>query len=265
MTTPRRGTEENLHKGHRLRLKARFLRDNIDHFEEHTALELLLFYAIPYKDTNELAHRLIDRFGSVRGVLEADFEQLCEMDGMGAHTAILLRLVPELTRVYLGTKHESMPVCDDVEKLGRLLVAVYRGSSSESVHLTLLDNSYRVIRVEKLHDGSVNSVAIDNRHLAQLAMSCGAAMVVLSHNHPSGIPIPSDEDMFTTQRIASMFELLGITMLEHIIVVGDQYMPVMHDRFGMRRNFPDCSMLMGENDLRSFYSCIDHRQGEWHK
>ena len=257
--------EKNLHKGHRSRLKARFLRENIDHFDEHTALELLLFYAIPYKDTNELAHRLIERFGSVSGVLEADHDSLVAVDGMGEHAATLLRLVPGLMRVYFNGKKEDMPVCDNVEKLGRMLVATYRGSSSESVHLTLLDSSYRVIRVEKIHDGSVNSVAVDNRRLAQLAISLGAAMVVLSHNHPRGIPIPSDEDMFTTQRIASMFELLGITMLEHIIVVGEQYMPVMHDRFGMRRSFPDCSVLRGEGDLRAFYSCIDHRQGEWHK
>ena len=265
MTSSLSNSKENLHKGHRSRLKARFLRENIDHFDEHNALELLLFYAIPYRDTNELAHRLIARFGSVSRVLEADYESLVAVDGMGEHAATLIRLIHEFTRVYLGSKRADMPVCDNVEKLGRMLVATYRGSSSESVHLTLLDNSYRVIRVEKLHDGSVNSVAIDNRRLAQLAISCGAAMVVLSHNHPSGIPIPSDEDMFTTQRVASMFELLGITMLEHIIVVGDQYMPVMHDRFGMRRKFPDCSVLMDGQDLRDFYSCIDHRQGEWHK
>ena len=257
--------EENLHKGHRARLKARFLRENIDNFDDHTALELLLFYAIPYRDTNELAHRLIAGFGSVSRVLEADVEALTEIDGIGEHTATLIRLVAEMSRVHLTERNTDMPVCDNVEKLGRMLVANYRGSSAESVHLTLLDSSYRVIRVEKIHDGSVNSVAVDNRRLARLAMYHGASMVVLSHNHPSGIPIPSDEDMFTTQRIASMFEMLGITMLEHIIVVGEQYMPVMHDRFGVRRKLPDASVLRVECDLRDFYSCIQHRQGEWHR
>ena len=265
MNNSHKTIEQNLHKGHRTRLKERFLRENIDHFEEHTALELLLFYAIPYKDTNELAHRLIARFGSIAEVMSASVEQLIEVEGMGEHAATLLRLLPEFARVYLRDGREDMPVCDNVEKLGRMLVGIYKGISAESVHLTLLDSRYRVIRVEKIHDGSVNSVAVDNRHLAQLAMTHRAAMVVLSHNHPSGIPIPSDEDMFTTHRISSMFELLGITMLEHIIVVGEQYMPVMHDRFGMRRKFPDSSVLMGERGLREFYSTIEHKQGEWHR
>ena len=100
----------NLHEGHRQRLKERFLREGLDHFEPHTVLELLLFYAVPQRDTNELAHRLIARFGSLDAVFDAAFDELCAVEGIGRNTATLLKLVPDLTRRYpVSYTHLTLP------------------------------------------------------------------------------------------------------------------------------------------------------------
>ena len=245
--------EENIHRGHRQRLRARFLREDIDHFDEHTIIELLLFFGIPYKDTNAIAHALLDRFGSVSGVLDARYEQLLTVDGVGENAATLIKLIPSLARVYLSQKDDVTGAMDNVEKLGRMLVSRYRGVNVETVYLLLLDNAYRMISMEKVHEGSVNSAQISMRRLAELALVNNAAMVVLAHNHPSGLPIPSSEDIHTTASLSLMFDQIGAPMLEHIVVAGEGYTPIIYDQLGEKRLMPDASVLSTRVDLAAFY------------
>ena len=112
----------NLHEGHRQRLKERFLREGLDHFEPHTVLELLLFYAVPQRDTNELAHRLIARFGSLDAVFDAAFDELCAVEGIGRNTATLLKLVPDLTRRYLDSADHEQVLLTSVQAIGDFCV-----------------------------------------------------------------------------------------------------------------------------------------------
>ena len=245
--------KDNIHRGHRQRLKARFLREGIDGFDEHTMVELLLFFGMPYKDTNNIAHALIERFGSLSGVLDARYEQLLSVEGVGENVATLIKLSPAVSRVYLSQKENVTGALDNIEKLGRMLVSRYRGVSVETVYLMLLDNAFRLISIEKVYEGSVNSAQISSRRLAEMALLNNAAMVVLSHNHPGGIAIPSTDDINTTGMLSNMFDSIGAPMLEHVLVAGESFTPIIYDHLGEKRLLPDASVLSTRVDLGEFY------------
>ena len=215
-----------MHENHRERVKNRFLSEGLDHFDAHNVLELLLFYSIPQKDTNEIAHLLIDRFGSLSAVLDAPFEDLIGTPGIKEHSALLLKLIPALSRRYAMEKNSKAGCLTSMDKIGSFLVDRYVGITDETVFLLLLDNKFRPIECVKVHEGSVNSSAITLRKLVETALFKRASMVVLSHNHPGGMPIPSSDDIFTTREVAKAFELLEIKFLGHILVAGDKFINI---------------------------------------
>lgn len=217
-----------MHENHRDRVKNRFLKEGLDHFDPHNVLELLLFYSIPQKDTNELAHTLIERFGSLAGVFDAAFQDLISVPGIKEHSATLIKMIPALSRRYLSEKHDCGEALSDIDKIGRYLVNRYIGINVETVYLLLLDNKFGVIDFVKIHEGSVNSSAITMRRLVETALFKRASMAVLAHNHPSGVAIPSGDDLFTTREAKRAFDLLEINLLAHIIVAGDSYVDVMN-------------------------------------
>jgi len=212
-----------MHDNHRERIKARFLAEGLDSFEEHNKLELLLFYVIPRKDTNETAHRLIEKFGSLTGVFDANIEELETVEGIGRNAAIYLKLMPQIARAYFTGNMDMRARFDNVDKIGRLLISRYLGVTTETVLLTLLDNKFKIIDLIKVHEGSVNSARVTPRMLIEPAVRRNAAMVVVSHNHPAGIAVPSGTDMATTANLITAFRVVGITLLEHILVAGNQY------------------------------------------
>lgn len=218
----------NPHKDHRARVKARFARAGISAFAPHELLELLLFYAVPQKDTNVLAHRLLDRFGTLCGVFSASAEELCQVDGVGEHVATLLRLIMPAASCALteGVKVKETTF-RKLSTVGGYLVNLYMGQPRETVYLLLLDNAYTLLDCIKVHEGSVNSVAITPRKLLEYAYHAHASMAVLAHNHPSGIAIPSSEDINTTISIKQAFDTMGVVLLEHILVAGDSYSPLL--------------------------------------
>ena len=139
-----------MHEDHRERLRKRFLKEGLDGFEAHNVLELLLFFSIPRRDVNELAHTLIDRFGSVHGVFDASFEELCSVPGIGEYSATLLKLIPELSRVYSTEKNNPKMILGSEDAAGRFLVDIYRGITVETVYLILLGNKCDIIDCVRL-------------------------------------------------------------------------------------------------------------------
>ena len=220
-----------MHKEHRIRVKNRFLAEGFDHFEPHNILEMLLFYAIPQKDTNELAHSLINRFGSLEKVFDASFEELMTVPGIKEHSATLIKMIPSLARVYYMEKNKAGESLTNLDAWGQYFVNRYIGIEVETVFLLLLDNKLNIIECAKIHEGSVNSSAISIRKMAEIIFAKNASMVVLAHNHPSGLPIPSSEDLSTTQEILRSFRSLEIRLLAHIIVAGDQYVDILTKNF----------------------------------
>lgn len=214
--------EKHLHGGHRQRLKARFLRDGIDGFEKHNMLELLLFYAIPQKDTNPIAHALLRRFGSLKNVFEASVEELCEVDGVSEHTATLIKLVPAVWRGAASETNNTETYCS-LNKIARLLIKRFAGLTIETSLLVMLDSSYHIIDIAKLSEGSVNQASFDSRKLIELTLKANASMVVLAHNHPGGIAYPSEEDLTVTDRAAEALDTIKVTFLEHLVIAGGKY------------------------------------------
>ena len=211
-----------LHDGHRQRLIQRFLEEDLDNFEPHNVLELLLFYAIPRKDTNELAHVLMDTFGSLKGVFDAPYEELIKVTGIGPNTAALLKLVPSLTRTYYSSDARSI-ILDTSEKSGEYFLPYYIGQNEEVVRLACLDAGVKVISNQILHRGSANAAEVNMRKIVNIALRNNAMGVILAHNHPGGLPLPSEEDVATTKSIREALMPMGILLMDHIIVAGQDY------------------------------------------
>ena len=211
-----------LHDGHRQRLIQRFLEEDLDNFEPHNVLELLLFYAIPRKDTNELAHVLIDTFGSLKGVFDAPYEELVKVNGIGPNAAALLKLVPSLTRTYYSSDARGM-ILDTSEKSGEYFLPYYIGQTEEVVRLACLDAGGKVISNQILHRGSANAAEVNIRKIVNIALRNNAMGVILAHNHPGGMPLPSEEDVATTKSIREALIPMGILLMDHIIVAGQDY------------------------------------------
>ena len=220
-------TTESIHKGHRERLKQRFLEEGLDNFTEIQVLELLLFYAIPRSDTNPLAHALLEHFGSLAQVLEADVEELKKVPGIGDHAATLLALVIDLCRYYQVTCAQQTEILTTLDACGKYLVPRFFGRTRETVFLLCLDAKCKVLCCKEIGEGSVNTAAISVRKVVETALSANATTVILAHNHPSGIAVPSNEDIQTTQRIAAALSAVEIHLADHIVVAEGDYVSMV--------------------------------------
>ncbi len=214
---------QSLHEGHRKRMKERFLQSGLEAFETHNILELLLFYGIPRKDTNEIAHRLEKAFGSFSNVLDAPFEELIKIEGMGESAAILLKLIPAVCREYMDDKYSIGTIINSTERAGEFLIPKFIGRNNEIVYIICLDNKCKVINSMIAFEGSVNAASVSVRNLVEIALRSNATSVIIAHNHPSGIAIPSFEDIETTQKLIKAFDTVEIKLLDHIIIAEHDF------------------------------------------
>ncbi len=213
----------SVHDGHRDRMRGRFLEGGLDNFNELNALELLLFYCIPRRDTNVIAHALIDRFGSLSAVFEASEHELCEVPGIGENAAVLIRLVPQLMRKSAVSKTKAICAILSSEDAGNYLIPRFMYEQDEVVLLLCLDSQKRVICCSEMGRGVVNSVETSVRRMVETALKSRAASVILAHNHPDGLALPSVEDDAVTKRIYRALAMVGIPLVDHIIVAGEDY------------------------------------------
>ena len=214
---------EDIHSGHRLRMKQRYLSQGLEGFSDHEALELLLYYAIPRADVNPLAHRLMERFGSFRGVLDAEIAELTEVEGVGESTAALVRLIRDMNRRYLLDRQEKRTLLADSESAGRFFLPYFFGLREERVYAAFLDDELRLIHCRMLFEGGINYAPLSVRKLVETALREKATGVILAHNHPVGQAIPSMEDREATLHIRSALEAVQIRLLDHIIAAGEEF------------------------------------------
>ena len=212
----------NLHNGHRQRVLDRFRKEGIDGFSPHNILEMVLFYSIPRMDTNEIAHRLIDRFGSVAGVFDAPESELLKVDGIGDRSAAFLKMIPQLARYYMTEKAEDKIITSSRDA-GEYLLPRYIGRTTEAVMVICLDNKNKVISTQVVHEGNVNTAEISIQAIATAALGCNATSVIVAHNHPGGLSLPSNEDIKTTEVICRTLSALNIKVLDHIIIADNDF------------------------------------------
>ncbi len=216
---------DNVHIDHRERVRNRFLKEGLDKFEEHNVLEMLLFYAIPRKDTNDLAHELVNKFGSLSGVFDAKFEDLCKVKGVGKNTAVLIKMMPQLFRKYETSKlkTEDIPL-NSAELVAKYASKHYKGVTQEQLYLMCLDPVCNLISFTKISEGTTKKTSIDLRLISQTLLDSNASSAILVHNHPSGITAPSRADVDATTDIANFMERIGVNLSDHIIIGhGDDF------------------------------------------
>ena len=192
---------DNVHEGHRERLKQRFLEHGLDSFSDVEAIELLLFFALPRRNTNELAHALISRFGSFKGVMEAGIDELTEVAGVGKNAAVI----------------------DGSEAAGNYLLPLFSYLTDERVYVLCLDSRSQVICCRDIAEGMVNRVDFAIRDIVDAALKNNAARVILAHNHLSGTALPSNTDLATTVKIKSALSLIGVELADHIVVCENDF------------------------------------------
>ena len=214
-----------MHEGHRDRLRERFLSEGLDGFEPHNVLELLLFYTIPQKDTNEIAHRLINSFGSLKGVFDAPVDELTAISGISKNGAVLIKMIPSICRLYMDHDGSGF-VFDSTEKSGEFLLNKYIGRTDEMVSIICMDNACRFLNWDIISHGSVNAAAVNTRKIVEVALRYNATCIILAHNHPNGIAIPSMQDISTTNRLTESLEAVGIHLLDHIVIGGNDFISI---------------------------------------
>ena len=212
-----------VHDGHRDRLRQSYLEHGLMSMNDINALELLLFYAIPRRDTNEIAHRLLDRFGSLDGVFSASAEELIEVDGIGENAAALLTLIPEIMKKSRVSKTREIRQIRSSDEAGAYLLPYFLNERDEVVYLLCLDTKRCVICCAEMGRGVVNSVDTGIRRIVEKALKVRASSVIIAHNHPDGIALPSREDEVFTRALYNALETVGIRLEDHIIVAEDDY------------------------------------------
>lgn len=222
--------DENLHKGHRARMKKQFLETGISGMEEHQILELLLFYAIPRHDTNEYAHNLINRFGDLHSVFSARYEDLLTVEGIGENAATLLKLIPELS-VKLNAEKRLGTVLDTAESLVDFFKTQFFGVPDEQIKLACFDDRLKLLDIVLISKGDIGSVRLDARKVFQELLRTNCSQIIISHNHPIGSAKPSPADMLTTKTVQDMLKPLDVTLLDHIVVGTDGVHFILANKF----------------------------------
>ncbi len=214
---------ESIHKGHRERLRKRFLEHGLDSFSDIEALDLLLFFALPRRDTNSLAHALLKSFGSFHAVLEAKTADLARVDGIGENAACLIRLVSEFGRRYLTSVRRVGKRIRNSTEAGEYFLPLFAFETEEILDVAFLDSSGAVKQCGKIAQGMSNKVDFSSREIVDSALRNNASHVVLAHNHLSGTAVPSKTDVRTTNKLRAALSLIGVELDDHIVVCGGDF------------------------------------------
>lgn len=214
-------SKENIHKNHRSRMRETIRKTGVGDISDVNLLEYLLFYSIPRKDTNEIAHSLLDTFGSLNGVFNATYDQLLNVEGVGENSALLISLIPGICRRYIESGYGRKINLSEPEDMLEYIKSKYYGERKEVVFIVCLDALGNLINCFKLGEGSAETVMFDKRTIFETILRVKADTVVLAHNHPNGVAAPSKEDVGVTSEIMTVFRKVGIKFADHIIIAGN--------------------------------------------
>lgn len=211
---------DNPHQNHRARIRETFRKAGVEKMPDHNLLELLLFYSIPRKDTNEIAHRLINTFGSLNRVFDAPYEQLLAVEGVGESSALLISMIPGICKRYVDGKSKGKINLSEPEDAQSYITKMYYGCNTEVFNMLCLDAVGNLINCCKIGEGTSGSVSVDKRAVLETAFRNNADKVIFAHNHPNGIAAPSKDDLTMTSEFGALLAGVGIRLADHIIVAG---------------------------------------------
>lgn len=215
--------EKKTHDGHRIRLRQQISERGLDGLPLYNILEFILFHTIARKDVNDLAHALIERFGSFSGVLDASRDDLKKVSGVSDVTATFLNALPSIFRAYQEDKTAMGVIFEDITQVGDYLSGLFVGRSVETVILICLNLKNKLIASRVVAVGSVGHVALPVRKVVETALSVGAVSVAIAHNHPNGYALPSSGDISATRQLQDALTPLGIELVDHVVVNEDDY------------------------------------------
>ena len=204
-------------------MKDKFLNNGLDAFHDVNVLEMVLYYAVPQKDTNPMAHHLLNEFGSLAAVFDASVEDLETRGKLTQNAATLLKLIPAVARRQQISKASFETILNTTQRCGDYLVPFFFNETEEVVYLLGLDAKCKALGCVKLFSGTVNYANLSVRRVVETALNMKATSVVLAHNHTSGIAVPSQEDIQTTKAVGHALDLLGILLVDHIVVADGDY------------------------------------------
>ena len=215
-TTTSSSKPENIHKNHRNRLKTQFINNGISALTDIQKLELLLFYSIPLKDTNPLAHKLINEFGSLKNVFSADYEKLLRIDGVKENTATLIKLISSLNPILalpdttkrINTAYEAKEFCSKL----------FVGVDIEQFYVICLSKNNQIQKYKMIQSGSSDEVTVQIRNITEFALNANCNRIIITHNHPYGDAVMSDEDCAFTYALICSCMLNSIEIIDHIII-----------------------------------------------
>ncbi len=210
-------------RGHRRRLRERFLQGGLDGFHDYEIVELLLTLGMPRKDCKPAAKAAMAHFKTLPAIFEASLDALSQVAGIGPHNAIALRLVKAVADRYLAQRLIDRPVLNDSRALFDFLYHTLRDLSRERFVALFLDAKNRVLDTAVLSEGSLTASAVYPREVIQAALERRAAALIFAHNHPSGDPAPSADDVALTRRLVFVCRAVGITVHEHLVVGANRY------------------------------------------
>lgn len=242
------------HSGHRERVKKRFAEHGLSGFTEETALEMLLFYVVPRRDTTPIARALLNRFGTLVDVLDATEEELLQVDGMGQNSAQYLHFIMTLYRYYFSQRSQEDLVLDTVEKCGEYLASYFLGRQEETVFMLCLNAQRNPVGCREVASGDALTANVPIRKIVEYALAVNATSVILAHNHPGGIAVPSPQDILATHRVAKALATVEITLADHLVMTHEDF-----------TSMAESGMLQGigaheqQEDARILGSCGNHR------
>lgn len=214
-------SDKNIHKGHRQKVRERYYESGLDGMADHNVLEFLLFFGIVQKDTNPLAHELIDRFGSFSGVLEAKREDLLNVKGMTETAACLLSMLLPVFKHYTKDLTRTKRVLETTDDYVSFLRPQFYDTTNEKVYIICLDSSNKVITGCQIAEGDFSNVDMNIREIVSCALRTQAKQIVLCHNHPHGITAPSRADVEATKTLYHTLDALKVGLIDHIIITDE--------------------------------------------
>lgn len=226
---------KNLNAGHRKRMRHKYIKGGIEVFAEHEIIELLLFSTVPRKNTNKMAHQILNEFGSLHALFDATPQEILRRTEVSEQTAVLFSMIPQIFKRYSYSKNDKKLNFKNSKTMGEFIKLAFIGKVYECFYIMCLDNSLNVLSHEIIQEGTLDIVQLNLRDIAEVAITNKSSYVVLAHNHPSGSQTVSREDILATSDIKYVLEKFNIEVLDHFVIANDNYISFAENNFcGLR-------------------------------